>query len=191
MSIDALLDRLTRDAEAQAHDLVAAAEERARALEAATEAERKQRLERELAQAEANARHAVARETAVAEREHRLRRLTERARVLELVLARAEELLRDAPVASYEQALEPMLEATTRYVAGPVRLWCPADAAPRLGELARHRGAATVMAESGTAAGIQAESEDGRVRVDNTLVARLAQRLDDLAPGLLARIEGG
>ena len=190
MSIDALLERLTQDAEAQARELVAAALERARALEAATEAERAERLERDLGQVDASARQAVARETAIAERAQRLRRLEERARVLDLVFARAEELLRHAPVASYEHALEPLLEATTRYVEGPVRLRCPADAAPRLGELVGSKAAVALLPDPDAAAGILAESDDGRVRIDNTLVARLTQRLDDLAPALLVQIEG-
>jgi vacuolar-type H+-ATPase subunit E/Vma4 len=60
VSVDALLAQLTREAEEAAHQLVAAAEQRARAIDPTTAPDAARRREHDLARLEAAARHAVA-----------------------------------------------------------------------------------------------------------------------------------
>ncbi|HEU5219434.1 MAG TPA: hypothetical protein VFU23_12310, partial [Gemmatimonadales bacterium] len=111
MSVDTLLELLTREAEASARELVTAGEQRARSIDDAAEASARSRRGHELARLEAEARHAVACETAAAEQRLRRAGSEARAEVLRRIFAEAEALLAHA-AAEYQSGLDALLETT-------------------------------------------------------------------------------
>jgi vacuolar-type H+-ATPase subunit E/Vma4 len=175
MSLDELLARLGRDADAQAGAVVATARGEAdrirREAETACDAERSARL---------GAQEAVLRTEARAEVERARREATravlgERRAVLDRVLSRAGELL-PAAVATpaYLASVGAELDRALEIVGGggAVLRAAPAIAARIAG---RNLPAIEVRADPGIA-GFRLEGADGRVAVDATLPARL-QRL--------------
>ena len=191
MSIDALLLHLEEDAgreaarlrqEAETHgaDLVARAEAdaaRQRALHLdRVAAQRRAEHEQQLAAARLQARHQF---------------LRVRMDVLDEVFEEASVLLSRMPIDRYADSIASLAADAARYLEGsPGALQSSPDAAAAVATAVQGLPALTVT-PADVPAGVTGRSSDGRVVVDNTLVAILARRRADLAIGLAARIEEG
>jgi len=191
-SLDALLVSLEQDAQGEAARLIAAAEQRARTIQAGALAERDRRRAEVLARVEAEGHRAVACATAAAARRFRDMRLRERAAVLERIFAEAAQELRIALLERYRQLLPRLLRDTTRYLEGtPAVLICRPEIGPLIEAGLPAELALTVEPSTEAAAGLLGRSADGLVVVDNTLPALLRRRQAELTIALVARLEAG
>jgi len=191
-SLDALLVSLEHDAQGEAARLIAAAEQRARTIQAGALAERDRRRAEVLARVEAEGHRAVACATAAAARRFRDMRLRERAAVLERIFAEAAQELRIALLERYRQLLPRLLRDTTRYLEGtPAVLICRPEIGPLIEAGLPAELALTVEPSTEAAAGLLGRSADGLVVVDNTLPALLRRRQAELTIALVARLEAG
>ncbi|HMU62251.1 MAG TPA: V-type ATP synthase subunit E family protein, partial [Gemmatimonadales bacterium] len=131
------------------------------------------------------------RQVATARAEARARFLAVRADVLDQVFELGTARLKALPITQYAAGAGPLALEAVRYLEGNrAVLLSPADAVSATA--AAVLGVPDVVVESAdVAAGVTGRSADGRVTVDNTLVAILARRRADLAIDLCARIEGG
>lgn len=191
MSIDALLLHLEEDAARESARLRDDAERRAAEIvaRAETEAARKRALHLERT---AEERRTVGeRQVATARAAARERFLAVRAGVLDRVFELGAARLQAMPIAQYAAGAGALALEAVRYLErGPAVLLSPVDAVATTA--AAVVGVPDVVVESAdVAAGVTGRSADGRVTVDNTLVAILARRRADLAIDLCARIEGG
>lgn len=191
-SLDALLVSLEQDAQGEAARLIAAAEQRARTIQAGALAERDRRRAEVLARVEAEGHRAVACATAAAARRFRDMRLRERAAVLERIFAEAAQELRIALLERYRKLLPRLLRDTTRYLEGtPAVLICRPEIGPLIEAGLPAELALTVEPSTEAAAGLLGRSADGLVVVDNTLPALLRRRQAELTIALVARLEAG
>ncbi len=190
MSIDALLDVLEREAQAEAARLISEAQRQAGEILARADAEADRRRADGLHRLEQEARRAVARRTAATARGFRAERLQERAAVLERVLAEAERELRTAGADRYDGQLAAMVAATLQFLDGtPAVIHCRPEIAARVEQCRGERTGLTVVPGADAAAGILGEAADGSVVVDNTLPALLRRRAPELAVAVAARLE--
>ncbi len=190
MTVDALLELLERDAEAEAAKLLSVAEHRAEDIRSRADAEARSRREEALKLLEEGGRRAVACETAAAARRFRESRLQERAQVLERIFAEAEQELRSASPERYGWLLPELLRETLRFLEGtPSVIHCRPEVAPLLEQMHSDPGALTVSSSAEAAAGILGETADGAVVVDNTLPALLRRRQAELAVAVTLRLE--
>jgi vacuolar-type H+-ATPase subunit E/Vma4 len=190
VSIDALLALLARDAEADAANLVSAAESQARELLSRADAATQRRREDALHRLEETRRQAVSCETAAAARQYRELRLLERARVLDRIFAEAERELRTASAGRYERHLPILMRATLRYLEGtPAVISCRPEIIARVEQLCAQQTDVSVRANDQAVAGILGESANGAVAVDNTLPALLRRREKELVVAVAARLE--
>jgi V/A-type H+-transporting ATPase subunit E len=68
----------------------------------------------------------------------------------------------------------------------PARTWARVRVGPADRELARSRFLdAEVVPDEGVVAGLVVESDDGRIRIDNTLETRLARAWPEIVPGIV------
>ena len=191
-SLDALLVSLEHDAQGEAARLIAAAEQRARTIQAGALAERDRRRAEVLARVEGEGHRAVACATAAAARRFRDMRLRERAAVLERIFAEAAQELRIALLERYRKLLPRLLRDTTRYLEGtPAVLICRPEIGPLIEAGLPAELALTVEPSTEAAAGLLGRSADGLVVVDNTLPALLRRRQAELTIALVARLEAG
>lgn len=191
MSIDALLLHLEEDAAREAARLRHEAERRAADLVARAEAEAARKRALHLERTAELQRTAGERQVATARAEARARFLAVRADVLDQVFELGTARLKALPITQYAAGAGPLALEAVRYLEGNrAVLLSPADAVSATA--AAVLGVPDVVVESAdVAAGVTGRSADGRVTVDNTLVAILARRRADLAIDLCARIEGG
>ena len=191
-NLDALLESLEHDAQGEADRLIAAAEQRARTIQAHAVAERDRRRAEVMVRVEAEGRRAVACATAAAARRFRALRLRERAVVLERIFTEAGEELRLAGAERYRRLLPRLMRDTTRYLEGTSAV---VICRPEIGPLleAKGPGEPALTVETGTeaAAGLLGRSADGLVVVDNTLPALLRRRQAELTIALAVRLEAG
>ncbi len=191
MSIDALLLHLEEDAARESSRLRLKATDRAAEIVARAEADAVRKRALHLERIAEQRRVVSEREVASARARARERFLAVRAGVLQRIVDAAAARLERMPVADYTASVGPLAADAARYLErGSAILRCPADAAAATVAAVRELSAVTVEAAD-VAAGITGRSADGRVTVDNTLVAILAQRRADLAIDLCARIEEG
>jgi len=191
VSIDALLLHLEEDAARESARLRHEAERRAADMVARAEAEAARKRALHLERTAELQRTAGERQVATARAVARARFLAVRAGVLDQVFERGAARLQALPVALYAAGAGALALEAVRYLeGGPAVLLSPADAVSATA--AAVLGVPEVVVESAdVAAGVTGRSADGRVTVDNTLVAILARRRADLAIDLCARIEGG
>lgn len=190
MSIDALLERLLQEGEAEAELLIAAAQQQAHELLSRAEAATAQRRAEALSRLREVERHAVEAETAVAARGYREARMLERAKLLDRIFAEAEAELGSASSAAYQSQLPNLLSATLRFLEGtPAILHCRPEIAARLEQCCGATEGVTIRASAAAAPGVLGESADGGVVVDNTLPALLRRHRSDLAVAVAARLE--
>jgi len=191
VSIDALLLHLEEDAAREAARLRDDAEHRAAEMVARAEAEAGRRRALHLERTAEERRRAGERQIATARAEARERFLAVRAGVLDRVFEQGMARLQAMPVTQYAAGAGALALEAVRYLErGPAVLLSPADAVSATA--AAVLGVPDVVVESSdVAAGVTGHSADGRVTVDNTLVAILARRRADLAIDLCERIEGG
>ncbi|HEY9384379.1 MAG TPA: V-type ATP synthase subunit E [Gemmatimonadales bacterium] len=190
MSIDALLERLAREGDAEAAELISAAQQQAHELlgraDSETERRRAEALDR-LQQAE---RRAVEAETAAAARRYREAQMVERAQLLDRIFAEAERELRSVGSDAYQPQLPALLRATLRFLeATPAVMLCRPELAAPLERLCAEHAGVTVRAVADAAPGVLGESADGAVLVDNTLPALLQRCRADLAIAVAAQLE--
>ncbi len=189
MSIDALLLHLEEDASRESGRLRHEAERRAADIVARAEADAARTRALHLERVAEERRVVGERQVAAARARAREQFLVARAGVLDGVFEKATALLKQIPLADYASSVGPLAVDAARYLeGGQAILLSPSDAVSAtvaaVGELPR----VTVEAAD-VAAGVTGRSADGRVTVDNTLVAILARRRADLAIALCARIE--
>jgi len=191
VSIDALLLHLEEDAARESARLRNDAERRAAEIVARAEADAARKRALHLERVAEERRTAGERQIATARAVARERFLAVRAGVLDRVFERGATLLEEMPIARYAAGAGALALEAARYLErGPAVLLSPADAVSATA--AAVLGLPDVVVESAdVAAGVTGRSADGRVTVDNTLVAILARRRADLAIDLCARIEGG
>jgi vacuolar-type H+-ATPase subunit E/Vma4 len=192
MAVETLLQTLEQAATAQADHTLAEARARAEALvrDATVDAERRRALV--LDEVRARARLASDRAFAEATRALKERLLSARTAVVAQVLARAGARLSTLEGSAYPWRIEPLVESTLAYLAGaPAALSCRPDVAARVEAASAGRGEIEISASPEAAAGVLGRSADGRVTVDNTLVALLERRRPELAIAIARRIEEG
>jgi vacuolar-type H+-ATPase subunit E/Vma4 len=190
VSIDALLEQLERDAQAEAVKLVSAAQKRAQEILSRADAETQRRRTEALGRLEEAGRRAVAGETASAVRRFRELRLRERAEVLDRIFSEAERGLRTSSADRYQRLLPGLMRATLRFLEGtPAVVHCRPEIAAQVEQLRAEHTDVTVRPSVEAAAGILGESADGAVAVDNTLPALLWRRRAELAIAVAARLE--
>ncbi|MEZ4413767.1 MAG: V-type ATP synthase subunit E [Gemmatimonadales bacterium] len=190
MSIDALLLHLEEDAARESARLRDDAERRAAEIVARAEADAARKLALHLERTAEERRTAGERQIATARAVARERFLAVRAGALDRVFELGTRLLKDMPITRYADGAGALAVGAARYLErGPAVLLSPADAVSATA--AAVLGLPDLVVESAdVAAGVTGHSADGRVTVDNTLVAILARRRADLAIDLCARIEG-
>jgi vacuolar-type H+-ATPase subunit E/Vma4 len=189
MSLEALLARLERDAEARVAQIRAEGEARARACVEAASRRDSQRIDEALAERRAKRRARLERELAATRKALRAERLRAQHEFLDRVFARAAALAEEsADDPRYLAALPRHLEEALAYLgtrAGELR--CAPRLAPRLRELLAAHPQAVLAVDATLALGIEARARDGALRVDNTLAARLRRARARLEAELLAR----
>jgi vacuolar-type H+-ATPase subunit E/Vma4 len=189
MSLEALLARLERDAEARVAQIRAEGEARARACVEAASRRSSQRIDEALAERRAKRRTRLERELAATRKTLRAERLRAQHDFLDRVFARAAALAEgSADDPRYLAALPRHLEEALAYLgarAGELR--CAPRLAPRLRELLAAHPQVELAVDAALALGIEARARDGALRVDNTLAARLRRARARLEAELLAR----
>jgi vacuolar-type H+-ATPase subunit E/Vma4 len=190
VSIDALLLHLEEDAARESARLRHDAEQRAGEVLARAEADAARTRALHLARVAAEQRTAGERQIATARALARERFLAVRAGVLDRVFGAGAARLERMPAIDYAASAGRLAVEAVRYLErGPAVLLCPPDAVS--GTAAAVLGLPEVIVESAEVpAGVAGRSADGRVTVDNTLVAILSRRRADLAIDLCTRIEG-
>ncbi len=191
MALDALLQVITEDGDAEAQRVLDTARAEADAIRAAADA----RAERRLAEAAA-AREAELRQELEAKRSRALTGtrvwvLNSRAKFVDKIFAAAEAELPgvlERP-ASLDALVRLCREALDYFPHGSARIRTRSALARRLSDVAS--GVADVIADDTVPEGVIVESLDGLSRVDNTLVARLHRRRAALAIALLAAATKG
>lgn len=175
---------LIRDqAEAEAHEIRTQAEEHAARLKAQADAEAE--AVRAAAREEGRRRgdHDAAARIAVAEADSRRQWLWAREEIIEEVLRRAREEL--AALACRPDAdgilADLIAEGLGHLPPGPVRVVCPAEYAPLVAGAVRRQlpsgpWTCTFVTGEVPGGGVIVESEDGRLRFDNSFEARLRRR---------------
>jgi vacuolar-type H+-ATPase subunit E/Vma4 len=188
--MEALLERLAREGEAQAAALTDAAEREARARLARAEAERLRRRTEALGRLSEEERHAIERETAAAAHRFREQELRERDAALDRIFAEAERQLSATPSERYRDRLPGLLHATLQYLEGTSALLrCRPEVARILESAGQLPEGIALEPAPDAAPGLRGETLDGRVVVDNTLPALLRRRRADLAVLLTARLD--
>jgi len=191
MSIDALLRHLEEDAGREAARVRQEADTRGADLVARAEADAARQRAMHLDRLAAQRRAEHARRLAAARVQARAQFLGVRLDVLDGVFAGASALLTRMPIERYAGSVGTLAADAARYLEGaPAALQSPPDAAAAVAAAVQGLPNLTV-APAEVPAGVTGRSADGRVVVDNTLVAILARRRAELAIGLAARIEEG
>ncbi|MGE0552166.1 MAG: V-type ATP synthase subunit E family protein [Gemmatimonadales bacterium] len=190
MAIDDLLRHLEREAEERAAGILAEAEREARDAADRAALDRERRRRAALARLDAELASEIRRGLARVEREARRRALVARSGVVDRIIELAAMRLEELPVARYRERLASLVAETLAYLEHtPTRLLCREDARQAVVALVDRTAGATIDPAPGAAAGLIGCSMDGRVTVDNTLVARLRRDKAELAIALTAKLD--
>jgi vacuolar-type H+-ATPase subunit E/Vma4 len=192
VSIDPLLALLTREAEAEAESVLAAARRQASEIDGNAQAVADQRrIEARTRQRETRRRQ-VGRETAAIDRRHRETMYRERADLLSRIFARAEHTLATASLDRYSAMLDQLVASALEFLGDTdAILRCRPDVTARLETLVAGRNRVTVVPCPDAAAGVLAEATDGHVVIDNTLPGLLRRRTPQLAVELASKLGDG
>ena len=190
MTVDALIARLTQDAQARIAALRAAADAEVAALaEAGASASAREREQTLEAQRVAR-RGAFDVERAHAQWRAAARVLTAQHSFLDRIFARADVLAATADAdPRYVEALPRHVAAIVRFLGGgPATLRCRPELAPRVRPWLADAPGIELVADAALPAGITAAARDGRCTIDCTLPARLAALRPRLEAQLLSRV---
>jgi len=191
MSIDALLLHLETEAARESARLRQDAERSAAELLARAEADAARKRTLHLERVAERRRTSEEREVAAARARARASLFGARTEVIDHVFDTARTGLAALPASRYVSSLAALVRDAARYLEpGPAVLQSPPDAAAATAEALRGVPGFTVESVDGDA-GVRGRSSDGRVTVDNTLVAILDRHRPDLAIALRDRIEAG
>ncbi len=172
---------------AEVAQLEADTEARIRRKQAAAQAEAERVLSEARAEGEARGRRRAARRLATADAEGRKEWLQARDALIREAIDRAR-----AQIAGFADSPDAVgilrrliAEAVAVLPAGPLRIRAPAEYAPRLAEALRGIAEAdrlqpVLEADSVPGGGVIVETEDGRLRFDNSFEARLRRQQDQL-----------
>jgi len=189
MSLDALIARITLEAQARIAAVRARADAEVAALaEAGTQAASRN-VEQELARREAARQRAHAVERAAARRRAAASVLSAQHAFLDRVFARAASIAAEAGGdATYLEALPGQVAALQAHLGGRrATLRCRPDLAARLQPLLADMPQLDLVADDAVPAGFVAEASDGNCTIDGTLTGRLAALRPQLEPGLLSQ----
>jgi len=191
MALTALLDELTRRAEAEIASVRAAAGADAAAITAAATRRLAERRSAALGARERVLRNDAARAVAAAARDARRAELEARARLLERVFAAAAARL---PAAGSSPVFlaglsRRLTEAMVCLGDQPGALRCTPGLADAAGRIAATHGDLTTTPDPSVGVGFILESADGRLAIDGTLEGALARERPDLALVALQALE--
>lgn len=190
MALDQLLATLTREAEAEADAIVAAAHAEAGALRERNAAELTQRRQQQERALEAERRTAIESALVTARRAARREELLARERMLARVLGLAAERFPEAVQnPDYRSSLPVLLAQALECLAGrPGGIRCHPGLVDELGRLLKERPGVQLTADATCGTGFRLTSDDGALAIDATLEDRV-QRLDRrLRQEILARL---
>lgn len=189
MSVDALIARMTLEAQARIAAVRARADAEASALAESGARASSQDLEQALAAREAERGRAFALERAVAQRHAAAAVLTAQHAFLDRVFARAESLA--AQALAHPRTLDALpaeIAAVVRHLGDrAARLRCRGDLAERLRPLVADAPQFELCVDDQAPAGFIAVAGDGSCTIDVTLVARLSALRPQLEAALLAQ----
>jgi vacuolar-type H+-ATPase subunit E/Vma4 len=190
MTVDALIARMTRDAQAHIAAVRAGAEAEVAALVEAGARASSHDLEQALAAREVARESAFGIERAAAQRHAAASVLRAQHKFLDRVFARAESLATDASADSrYLQALPRHVANVVGYLGNrPATLRCRTKLAPRLQPLLVNTPQVELIADDTLPAGFIAAARDASCTIDCTLAARLATLRPQLEADLLSRV---
>ena len=190
MALDALLQVITEDGDAEAQRVVEAAQAEANAIRAAADARAEARSADAYATRDAVLRLVLEAKRSLALTRSRAQVLNARAGFVDRIFAAAESELPGVleKSASADALVGLCLEALEYFPPGGARVRVRAGLAQPLSGVAL--GGAAIVIDETVPEGVIVESADGSSRVDNTLVARLRRRHVDLAIALLAATAG-
>jgi vacuolar-type H+-ATPase subunit E/Vma4 len=191
MALDALLQVITEDADAEAQRVLDSARAEAEAIRAAADVRDEQRLTEASAARETELRQELEAKRSRALTGTRMWVLKSRAKFVDRIFAAAEAELPGVleRSASPDALVRLCREALDYFPPGHARIRTRAGLARRLSGVPL--GVAEVVTDDTVPEGVIVESPDGRSRVDNTLVARLQRRRTALAIALLAAAPEG
>lgn len=191
MALDALLETLSRDAEAEAGRVLAEARAEAARIRAEARAAVTERCVRAIAALEPELRADVDARRARARREASIEVLRARSRFLDRIFA-------DASAAFPGALSDPTRSATVEFLVTEalaffpgtlVTIRCRTGLAAVVTKATESTDSVTVVAADSVPEGIIVEARDGSARIENTLEARLRQLRPLLSIELLAAVE--
>lgn len=187
MSVDALIARMTLEAQTRIAAVRAGADADVLALAEASAKASARELERALAARQTARQRAFAVERAVAQRRAAASVLNAQHAFLDRVFARAESLAAETPVdARYLDALPAQIAALQAYLGGrPATLRCRPELAARIRPLLADVPQLELVADETAPAGFIALASDASCTIDCSLAARLAALRPQLEAGLL------
>ncbi len=190
MSVDALIARMTQQAQARTAALRASADAEVAALAASSANASARSIEQELAARQAARESAFAVERAVAQRRAAAGVLAAQHAFVDRVLARAEALTDAATTDTrYLENLPGQLAAVAVYLGGnKAALHCRPDLAARLEPLLNDRPWFALVPDDKVPAGFVARAGDGSCTIDCTLATRLRALRPRLEAKLLAQV---
>ncbi|HEX7440551.1 MAG TPA: hypothetical protein VF319_10700 [Caldimonas sp.] len=190
MTVDALIARMTRDAQAHIAAMRAGAEAEVAALVEAGAKASSRDLEQTLAARRATRQSAFGVERAVAQRRAAARVLTAQHAFLDRIFTRADALAADACTdARYLETLPRQVAAVLAYLGDrPATLRCRPELTLHLQPLLVELPRLELVADATLPAGFTAAARDGSCTIDSTLPARLSALRPQLEAGLLSRV---
>ncbi len=191
MSLDALLARMTEDAQARIAAVRAAADGEIAALSAATEQALSRNRERTLDARRSARQRSFDIERAEAQHRAAVRLLTAQHALLDRVFARAQERCANAcSDPRYRATLERQVPAVLHFLGDrPATLRCAPQIASSVRALLPEAANVQVSADDTLSSGFIAEAQDATCTIDCSLPARLAALRPQLEAGLLARVQ--
>jgi len=191
MAIDDLLRHLEQRAEESAARIVAEAEREAEEIADRAAGDRDRRRRAALARLDAELASERRRALARVEREARRLVLVARAGVVERILGLAAARLEHLSFDRYRERLPALVRETLAYLEDtPSTIHCPEEARPEIADLLGGVTEVSIDVAPNAAAGVLGRSADGKVTVDDTLVARLRRDQAELAIALAAELDG-
>jgi len=191
MAIDDLLRHLEQEAEESAARIVAEAEREAGEIAERSAGDRDRRRRAALARLDADLASESRRALARVEREARRLVLIARAGVVDRILERAAARLEHLSFDRYRERLPALVAETLVYLEdSPSTILCPQEALRETAELLAGVAGVAITVAADAAAGVIGRSVDGKVTVDDTLVARLHRDRAELAIALTVELDG-
>lgn len=189
MSVDALIARITLEAQARIAAVRAGADAEASALAETSARASSRDIEQALAARQTARQRSFAVEHAVAQRRAAASVLNAQHAFLDRVFARAESFAAEASVdARYLDTLPGQIAALQAYLGGrPATLRCRPELAARMQSLLGDMPQLELVVDETVPAGFIALAGDGSCTIDGTLVARLSALRPELEAGLLSQ----